>query len=40
VVTITLNVIETLAEGPAGVAHPAEPNTSEFGYDLTHPTNP
>jgi hypothetical protein len=40
VVTITTNVLDAFATGPAGVQHPSSPNWSSFGYDLTSPTHP
>lgn len=39
-VTITMNILNAFAQGPAGVAHPSSPNASSFGYKLTDPIDP
>jgi hypothetical protein len=39
-VRITLNVLRAFAAGPVGDDHPSRPNTADFGYDLSRPTDP
>jgi hypothetical protein len=39
-VRITMNILKAFAVGPAGDAHPSEPNAAAFGYDLSEPTHP
>jgi hypothetical protein len=39
-VQITENILNAFAQGPAGIAHPSQPNLSSFGITLTEPTSP
>jgi hypothetical protein len=40
VLRITENVLEAFAVGPAGRAHPSQPNLRAFGIVLSHPISP
>jgi hypothetical protein len=39
-VRITQNILRAFAAGPAGVAHPAQSNLSDFGIRLLDPIDP